>query len=60
MVAWILSWPGGAFRRFLLIAMESSCSDIGRLYGRFCCSGEGSKDRGEFSDFCLCKRKDFS
>ena len=35
MVAWMLSWPGHTFLRFLLIAMESLSADIGRLYERW-------------------------
>jgi len=35
MVAWMLSWPGDALLRFLLIAMGSSSADIERLYERF-------------------------
>lgn len=34
MAAWILSGPGDAFLRFLVTAIESSVSVIGRLYGR--------------------------
>ena len=60
MVACILSKPGEAFLRLLLIVDVSSSSVMGRLYTRDCASGVSKENCCVFSVEILCARKEGS